>query len=67
MTTTHYLPTPEEVRKAIEPCLEEGMTLHHLPNPDAHWSYVWEIRNGRFSYGFSTTQSLLDEFGIVKI
>ena len=37
-------PTPEQVRALIEPQLMEGETLHHLPNPEAAWPYVWALR-----------------------
>ena len=55
-------PTPEQVRALIEPQLMEGETLHHLPNPEAAWPYVWELRHGRQSYGFSSTAALLAAF-----
>ena len=57
-------PTPEQVRAIITPLLHEGETLHHRPNPESSWPYVWEVRNGRFSHGFSTTSSLLEAFGL---
>ena len=55
-------PTPEQVRAIITPLLHEGETLHHRPNPESSWPYVWEVRNGRLSHGFSTTSSLLEAF-----
>ena len=55
-------PTPEQVRAIVEPQLMEGETLHHLPNPEAAWPYVWELRHGRQSHGFSSTAALLAAF-----
>jgi hypothetical protein len=55
-------PTPDQVRAIVLPLLREGETLHHLPNPQASWPYVWEIRHGREFYGFSSTASLLSVF-----
>jgi hypothetical protein len=55
-------PTPDQVRAIVQPLLREGETLHHLPNPEAPWPYAWEIRQGRESYGFSSTASLLAVF-----
>jgi hypothetical protein len=54
--------TPDQVRAIIEPKLMDGETLHHLPNPKATWPYVWELRIGRRSHGFSTTAALLAAF-----
>ena len=54
--------TPDQVRLIIEPQLRDNETLVHLPNPNSSWPYVWELRMGRRSYGFSTTASLLEAF-----
>ena len=55
-------PTPDQVRAIVQPLLKQGETLHHLPNPEAAWPYVWELRIGRRSFGFSSTAALLAAF-----